>query len=348
MHFIIAVIFTITVFLAFIEDYLDEAKKLIILGAYILLMVVLASTKSIEHTADAIGYEEMFKNNDDMLIEFVTEPTYIYLSRIVMACGGTVVTMFVIYALISIPAKMVVLYKFTPYIFTALIVYIPVYFTLHDLIQIRAAAAAMFMLATMLALVKKRYILVAVLFVCGVLFHYSAVAYLPLLLIGNRRLNKTWRIVIGCMFPVAFAMYVLKMDLFSFIPSALTYGKLDFYKEASDKGEWDAIWLYDNIYYIAKVLMLYLCLIYYDYLADRIPHFPLFLNVFAASIIFLASMATIPVVAGRISDMFAIVDCIVFTFSIYLCSPRYLARICVTLAALWMMVHNIIYTEYFT
>jgi len=348
MHLTIAVFFAVTVFIAFVEDYLKEIHKLAILAVYVVFMVLLATTKSIENTADASGYEEMFLHNDNILTEITTEPSFIYLSRILLALGGTISTLFFVYAVITIPAKMRALYKMTPYIFTALVIYIPIYFEVHDMIQIRAAAAAMFLLSAILTLAHKQYWLTALLTVCAILFHYSAVAFVPFFLWGNRRLSFVWRIVVACLVPVSFAMYFLKLDLFSLIPSFLVGGKLDFYKEASEAGEWDELSApYLNLFFMSKCVVLYLCLYYYDYIVNRNPLAPILINLFAASIIFLLSMATIPVVAGRISDLYGIVDCIVFTFCLYIIAPKYLVRIAITLSGLFMLIYNVVNTEYF-
>ena len=142
MHLTIAVFFAFTVVMAFIEDYLKESYKTIALAAYAVFMVLLASTKSIDGTADALIYEHIFYHNDEMLVVLTTEPTYLLLSRLVLALGGALWVIFLIYALITIPLKLHVLRKMTPFIFTALVIYVPVYFELHDLVQIRAAAAA--------------------------------------------------------------------------------------------------------------------------------------------------------------------------------------------------------------
>ena len=75
---------------------------------------------------------------------------------------------------------------------------------------------------------------------------------------------------------------------------------------------------------------------------------PILINLFAASTLFLPSMASIPVLAGRISDMYGIIDCIVFTFALYLVSPKYMARTAIAILGLYMLVFNIMYTEYFT
>ena len=318
-----------------IETYLDEGRSYPRSGVW-----SLPFSKSTE---------AMFYNNAGLLTEIATEPTYIWLSRLVLACGGTVSTMFLIYALITIPAKLHTLHQLTPYIFTALTIYIPVYFELHDMVQIRCAAAATFLLASLIPLANKHRWQAALLMVAAILFHYSAAVYLPFLLVGNKHLNRLARLVVAVLLPVCFALYLIKRDLFSLLPDVLVEGKLDFYQKSSEKGEWtDIALLYKNIYFMAKCALLYVCLYHYDYLCERIRMAPLFINLFAASIIFLLTMATIPVVASRVSDLYGLVDCIVFTFAVHLVNPTWVARAGIVLIGLYSLIYNMIFANYFT
>lgn len=348
---IIAVLFVITVGLAFVEDKLQERDKIIILAGYVVFMVFMATTKSVENTADAMLYEYFFYKNDDLIIQYTTEPTYIYLSRLVLAFGGTIGVIFFIYALISIPAKMKIIYSITPFVFTALMIYIPVYFELHDMVQIRVAAAAMFLLASLIPLSEGHKWRATLLVLCAILFHYSSAVYLPFLLIGNRKLGTTARIIIAALFPICFAMYLLKLDLISFIPtlsSSIGY-KIEQYKENTEKGQWDELYpLYANLYYVSKVAMLYLCLYFYDFLTEKHRMAPLLITLFSVSVLFLPAMATIPVIGSRISDLFGLVDCLIFTFLLYLIEPKYWARIAIAIVGLYMLVYNMVFAEYFT
>ena len=105
MHFIIAGLFAATVLMAFLEDYLKDSNKVAVLIGYVVFMIILATTKSIEHTADAAAYEDMFYGNDNVFTSLVTEPTFIYLSQLVLSFGGTIVAIFFIYALMPYRQK---------------------------------------------------------------------------------------------------------------------------------------------------------------------------------------------------------------------------------------------------
>ena len=347
MHLIISVLFIITVFLAFFEDYIKQNNKIAILAAYAVFMVFLATTKSVETNADGPAYEHILYNNSDQLIELTTEPTYIYLSRIVLACGGTIMAMFFIYAMITIPAKLKALYDLTPYIFTALIIYIPVYYELHDLVQIRAAAAATFLLTAILFISRKRYWVATALMFTALFFHYSSIVFFPFLFIGNRRLSPVGRGILAFCLLAFFVLYLLGKDLFLLIPISFITGKIDAYQQTAEKGLWEMALLYKNAYYMVKFAFLFVCLYYYDYLVEKCNTAPLIINVLAASVLSPMLFSSVPVIATRIGDLFGIVDGIAFTYVLYLVSPRYLARACITVVGLYMLIYNMVVSEYF-
>lgn len=347
MHLLISGLFAVTVVMAFLEDYLKEIHKIVILAVLATLMVLLATTKSIDHTADGTIYEHIFYNNDEILTQLTTEPTFLWLSRLVLALGGGLIWMFLIYALIAIPTKLKALYGMTPYIFTALIIYIPIYYELHDLIQIRAAAACAFLLLALNPLSNKRYWTATLLMIIAILFHYSSVVFIPFLFIGNRQLGYNSRLAVACVIPVCFVIYLMGKDLFSLIPSSFMGGKLDYYQKTSEKGEWEMALLYKNVYFMLKVAMMYLCLYFYNHIVENNRLAPLLLNLFLASILSPMLFSTIPVIASRVSDMYGIIDCIVFTFALYLFSPKYLVRFGILVIGIYMLVYHMMSDDYF-
>lgn len=344
---LISGLFAVTVVMAFLEDYLKEIHKIVILAVLATLMVLLATTKSIDHTADGTIYEHIFYNNDEILTQLTTEPTFLWLSRLVLALGGGLIWMFLIYALIAIPTKLKALYGMTPYIFTALIIYIPIYYELHDLIQIRAAAACAFLLLALNPLSNKRYWTATLLMIIAILFHYSSVVFIPFLFIGNRQLGYNSRLAVACVIPVCFVIYLMGKDLFSLIPSSFMGGKLDYYQKTSEKGEWEMALLYKNVYFMLKVAMMYLCLYFYNHIVENNRLAPLLLNLFLASILSPMLFSTIPVIASRVSDMYGIIDCIVFTFALYLFSPKYLVRFGILVIGIYMLVYHMMTDDYF-
>lgn len=349
MNIFVAVLFVIVLLLSLAEDYIEERKKYCILAGLLLVMIAAATVKPIGVVADSEAYEDMFYNNDNPLIEAMTEPTFIYISRLVLLFGGGVAVVFFIYALISIPTKLLFIDKMTPCLFTAMVIYVPVYYELHDLVQVRAAAAGAFLVVSLYCYANKRYVSTAVAFVVACLFHYSSISFLPVLLIGNFAGGKVGRMVMACFVPLGFAFYFAHRDLFSLLPSALTAGKIDFYKDSAETGlGWDEMLApYKNLYFLVKCAMFYVYLYYYEYLKDKSRYFvPIMLSE-AGSFFWLLSMSTIPVLASRVSDLYAIFDAIFFTFAIYLIEPKIVVKVAIACVGAYMLVYNMLYSSYF-
>lgn len=349
MYIFLFVLFVLVALLSLVEDHIDNRKRLYIILAAIPIMIAAATFKDITAVADSEAYESMFYNNDDALIEIATEPSFIYLSRIVLFFGGGIAVVFFIYALISIPIKMAIINKMTPYLFSALVIYIPVYYELHDLVQIRAAVAGAFLMLALYLYADKRYLYTTLAFIAAIMCHYSSAVFLPIFFVGNLNINKAWRIVLSCLIPIGFMLYLTHRDLMFILPESVTAGKIDLYKKSAETGTgWEEMLApYKNMYFMIKCVLFYLYIYFYDYLKQRNSYFSLVLIVEACSLFWLLSMATIPVLASRVSDLYGIIDALFFTYIIYLIKPKIVARLCIIATGLYMYVYNMLFSGYF-
>lgn len=341
--FVIAIIlFIVALALCFIEEQISAPTKIVILAIMTLVMICTATFKNINTTADAENYVNYFYNNSDPLIELMTEPTFIYLSRFLISIGAGIQILFLIYACITIPTKCVILYKLTEYIFTAMLIYIPVYFLLHDVVQIRTGAAAAFLLSSLYLSCKGKHLLSVVAFIASILFHYSSLAFLPVLLFGNRRFNLTVRILLFMTVPLGLILYIANYDILNLIPSSVIVGKIDFYKDAAETGDkWsDFIVPYKNMYLLSKCALLFLCLIFYETILKHNRFASICILMLAFSIFINLSMTTIPVLAGRLGDLYGISDAISFTLCLHFIKPRWAVRSGIALIGMYMMAFN--------
>ncbi len=349
MNVFLLFLFATIVILAFAEESLSEKYIYYILGGLIAIMILAAGIKDVSTVADAESYEILFYNNDDELIALSTEPTYIYLSRCILAFGGGITFIFFIYAICSIPLKMEMIKKMTPFFFTALLIYIPVYYELHDLVQIRAAAAGAFLMLSVKWCAEKKYILLSTTFIIAILFHYSSISFLPFFILGNKVISTKAKILMGAIVPIGFVMYFLHIDLFSFLPSELFGGKVDYYKNSADQGTgWvEMVTPYKNVYFLAKCFLFYLLLYFNDYLTEKNFYFPILMKIEAGSLFIMLSMATVPVIATRISDLYGIVDAVLFSYCLYIFKPKYIVRLGITCVGLYMLIYNMLVANYF-
>lgn len=334
MNLIILSIFAIVVVLAFLEDYLPSWQKMMILIVLGIALICVSTFKPMMKTADARTYEYYFYHTEDPIIEIATEPTFIYLSRFVLSHGGEVIVVFFIYALLAITLKFSVLWSTTPFVFTALIVYLGIYYPLHDVVQIRCGVAAAFLMWSIIPLAKRQYLFATALVIVGTLFHYSALAFLPVLLVGNMRVGKYWRYIMGASIPICLTLYVAGIGAISLIPSSFIEGKLDIYKEMSDAGDWDMYIPYKQLTFLAEFALLYVFLLFYDTIEKHCVYAPILIKVLVIEMIFMTMFTEIPVLGGRLHDLFGTFNALAFTCTLYCVNPRYAARIAITLFSL--------------
>ncbi len=349
MNIFLLFLFAAIVILAFLEEYIPKKYMMYILGVLYAIMITAAGFKDASTVADAEAYETMFYNNENELISIATEPTFIYLSRIILTLGGGITFIFCIYAICSIPLKMEMIKRMTPFFFTAMLIYIPVYYELHDLVQIRAAVAGAFLMLSVKLCADRKYIHLLITFIIAILFHYSSAAFLPFFILGNKAITPKGKILMGAVVPIGFLMYFLHIDLFSFLPSTFLIGKIDFYKSSSDDGSGlvEMVTPYKNVYFLAKCILFYLLLYFNDYLKNKAFYFPILMKIEAGSLFIMLSMATIPVIATRISDLFGIIDAVLFSYCLYIVKPMYIARLGIACIGLYMLVYNFLVADYF-
>lgn len=349
MDIVILIILLIVAAFAFVEDILTQRQKLQVTICIGIVLILLSAFKDIESTTDALNYEMMFNNNGTILVELTTEPTYVYLCRVVEWLGGGVGIVFFIYALLTIPLKLMAIWRLTPFFFTALIIYVGIYYPLQDVVQIRAGAAAAFLLLSLLPYTERRYKNTFLLFVCAILFHYSSVAFLPVYLIGNYEVSKSWRYGIAIGIPVVLLLYVLGFNPYSLIPSESIGGKLELYQKVADKDtSISSLYIpYKQVIFLGKAVLLYLYIYMYDNIAANSKYASVVLKALALSMIYYVVLAPIPVIGSRTHDLLGIVDIVAFTYCLYCIKPAYLVKAGILGFALLIYVMGMLRNAYF-
>ncbi|MBO5592084.1 MAG: EpsG family protein [Prevotella sp.] len=326
MDILILSIFAIVVVLSLMEDHMPAWQKLILLFSIAIALICISTFKPMT-TADAANYEKFFYFHDNILIETMTEPTYIYLSRLYLSLGFGVIAMFLTYALIAIPIKLTLLWKLTPFVFTAMIVYVGIYYPMQDVVQIRCGVATAFLFWTIIPLEKRQYFKAAALLIVAALFHYSSLAFLPILFVGNMEIGKYWKWILGLSIPICILLYIAGFGAFSLIPGEAIEGKLDHYREVSETGADVKYVPYKQIAFMAEFIMLYIFIFFYDTIHRHCRYAPILIKVLALEMGFLILFADIEVLGKRLHDLFGIFNTLSFTCLLYIIRPRYVARI---------------------
>lgn len=326
MDILILSIFTIVVVLSFMEDYMPKWQKILILISIGIALICISTFKPMT-TADAENYENYFYNNDVFLVEIITEPTFTYMSRLYLSLGLEITALFLTYALLSIPLKLTMLWKMTPFVFTSMIVYLGIYYPMHDVVQIRCGVATAFLLWAIVPLAKRQYLKATVLFIVATLFHYSSLTFLPILLLGNIKVGKYWKYVLGVAIPICLLLYFAGFSAFSLIPKSLIEGKIEYYKERGSSGGMTNYVPYKQLTFIAEFALLYIFIFFYDTIEKYCQYAHILIKVLALGLGCHILFAEIEVLGHRLHDLFGIFYVLAYTQCLYIIKPRYVVRI---------------------
>ena len=329
MDILILSIFAIVVVLSFMEDDMPAWQKIPILITIGIALIGIATFKPMT-TADAENYETYFYNNDELLTELTTEPSFIYMSRFYLSLGFGITAVFLTYALLAIPLKLTLLWKMTPFAFTSMIVYVGVYYPMHDVVQIRCGAATAFLFWAIIPLAKRQYLKAIGLLIVATFLHYSCLAFLPIILLGNVKIDKYWKCVLGAAIPICLLLYFAGFSALSLIPESLIGGKVDLYKEMGESGALDDCIPYSQLRFKAEFALLYVFLFFYDTIEKNCIYAPILIKVLALELGFHIMFAEIEVLGNRLHDLFGMFNVLAYVQCLYCFKPRYLVRIGIT------------------
>ena len=346
MDILILSIFVIVIGLSFVEDHLSVWQKIVPLIFICIALICIATFKPMT-TADAANYEKYFYFYDDPLIEVLTEPTYRFFCWLYTSMGFSVIAIFLTYAMIAVPLKLTLLWKLTPFVFTAMMVYVGIFYPMHDVVQIRCGVAVAFLLWSMIYLQQRRYGWAIALFLVATLFHYSCVAFLPILFVGNMEIGKFWKWVLAVSIPICILLYLAGFGAFNLIPGGAIEGKLDHYKEVSEIGIYEEYVPYKQITFMAEFVMLYVFLIFYEPIHRHCRYAPILIKVLALEMGYLILFADIQVLGKRLHDLFGTFDAISFACVLYIVRPRYVVRIGLAAYCLFHYIVQMVSNIYF-
>ncbi|WP_338512662.1 EpsG family protein [Erwinia aphidicola] len=214
-------------------------------------LIIMATLKPVGFDNDSVNYENALTSFQDGSSS-ISEPTFIVFSWLDgVFFDSKIHGLFFMYAFISILINMFAIYKYSEVRLFSLIVYVCLYFVLHNLTQIRVgAAAAMFLLAIpdLISKNKTRYIL-KILLAC--MFHFSSIILIPLVFLNNNRLNAKLFVAapftVLCFILIAGDMYSLLISIFSLFPAPIGPKAVNYILNLQLYGRFDNVNIFSKI-----------------------------------------------------------------------------------------------------
>ena len=109
---------------------------------------------------------------------------------------------------------------------------------------------------------------------------------------------------------------------------------MDLYQSLSEAGGWDEYIPYKQLTFLAEFILLYVFLFFYDTIEEHCVYAPILVKILVLEMFFLTMFAEVPVLGGRLHDLFGMFNALAFACCLYCIKPRYVARLGIALFAL--------------
>ena len=334
------VILLVIAVLAFFEDEEIQSRGWLLLAlAIVLTLFVAFRPEGIDK--DYNSYLGYFKNPYGVSAS-LTEPTFKIINGFARLCNAPLL-LFVVYAFLAVPLKVSAIKRLSPYWYLSILLWFTHLFIIQEMTQIRAAVSSGIFLFSLPYLgngEKRKFILCLI---GAFLFHYSALALLPLIVFGNKELSRLYRCALILLPIIMYAFPFAGMDMLKMVPIPFLQQKLQMYEELMiyEGGVWEEINIY-NVVALARLFAYYVLIWKYDYLKDKYPYMSILLKVFCYSICMYVGLSFLPPVAMRVEEFIAIIDCVLFPLLAVLIKPHWLGRLFVVLYAMGVLYANLI------
>lgn len=322
MGAILALIFILTLFACFIEKYMKQAQFPIFIFLGVVLILV-AAFREIGLDPDSLNYAALYQNPYSSSITDHIEYSFILIATVLNGFTDSPHAIFLVYAILGVSLKMIAFKKYSDHYILMLAIYLCYFYELHELTQIRAGVASGLFLISVLYTAERKKKIAALLILLGSLFHISAIALFPTLLLGNKPLNKKTLIILYLSVPFGYFIYFTGTSILFNLDIPLIGDKLQIYQEAAEKGIGIVQMELLNPVYLLNVLIFYLLLVFHDTITLKIKYSPLLLKIYAIGLVIYTSLGFLPVLSLRLSELYYIVNIYMIGSLYYIIKPRW-------------------------
>ena len=246
--------------------------------------------------ADYEVYISYFNSYNDVIVE----PTFVLISWIIHQVNGSVIFLFIIYALIGVAIKMIAIRRMADFVMLSILVYMSRFFILHEMTQIRAGVAAGLILLSYRYIYRKNIVKFLLFIILASLFHISSLIILPFYFLNCKSINRQ---VYALLIPLGYLFYftgISIVQIFQLLPIPIIQYKIETYINLQEMG--DAVASDINVFnavHIVQIIIAYLLLWKIDTIAHYTKYAYLFMKIYILALFFYVFCASFPVIAGR-------------------------------------------------
>jgi hypothetical protein len=279
-----------------------------------LFLILIAGLRPIGLDKDSISYAKIIQSSIDVNLQDKEPAFWIIKHFNDIFFSGDVHTFFLIFATLGISIKFLAIKKISKMPLLSVIVYLSIYFILHEMTQIRAGVAAGFFLLSIPDIYDRNFRKFIIKALLAISFHYSAIVMLPLYFLNPKRLNIIFLLLptIGFILAIFNLSQFFLLNFINILPNFLAY-KIQIYLELLKLGEHSEISII-NIYYCFLLFSIYI--FYFLLIKNKIKiksnYDIIFIKILSISLFTFYFFSNVPVFAYRISEFLNVVVIVFF------------------------------------
>lgn len=323
-------------FFTFFEDRKDRYTQFIF-WSMIVVLIVCAGFRPLGVDFDSWSYVGLYQYAESDIVEV----SFWLLSTIIKATVDDVRVLFVVYALITVLIQAYAIRKLANDWLLALLILTSHYFIFQNMTQIRVAVSASIFLCAIYWLSQGKKWIYLLLIGIAILFHYSAAMLLPLVFFSNKDLTKKKRMILAAWIPVMYVLFFIGLDLIVSMPIPYIQSRMAAYEKLKETGLiGDDINPFNSLF-LLRMAIFYYILFKYEHFKQFTPYLPVLLKVYCCSFCAFLGFSSLPVFAGRASELFGIVEIFVFIQLVNAAQPKAFSRLMVVLLAFALLTYDI-------
>lgn len=328
-----------------VASYVFEGKnvKRALLIVISIALAVVAGFRDIGVDQDSVGYF-LYYNLDDARMAQAAEPTFVLIANITRSLfqSDGFRWLLLLYAIAGVALKILAISKLSKLAWLSILTYVSGYYLLHEVTQIRAGVASGLVLFSIYYIYHRRIFVFLSLVVVASLFHYSALVALPLYFL-RRELNAPVKWAIAVAVPLGIAIRAIGINILYVVPVQLVESKIDTYTQSV---AYNSVALnVFNAVYLIKYVLLYVFLFTNRNMREGSKYFPILLQIYALSMFSYLALSYNASFSIRISEMFGIVEIVLYPMLYYFARPRSVGLAAVIVLAAGNLALGVYQTE---
>ncbi len=311
----------------------------IVLGC---ILIAYAGFRPIGFDHDSTVYEDVFSYYDKPRYILMIEFSFRYICQFIQWLGGSVRWVFVIYAFAGVTLKFCAIRRLSPFYFLPLVIYLGNYYIYHDLTQIRGGIASGIFLLTVPMLANGEKAKCALLWAVSFCFHISSLLFFPMLWLNNKDLTRKGKYLLASLVPIGYMIYFTHINILTYIP--FVGKKVEIYQTLAEKGSGSEINVFGMVF-LVKIAIFLFTLLMYDTIRPSNKYLPILLKIMGCSVFVFLLFAPLPVLSFRISELYGIVDIIIYSSLFYTVRQRAVGASIVGVVGLSLFAINVFYMK---